>query len=74
MNLAVIQQNDQMTMYLMQQMAEERRHFFALDVVIIQLAVKRTMEELRADGDARDGRYAVVTIPVTYDRRLSHRA
>ena len=71
MNLAIIQQNDQMAVYLMQQMAEERRHFFALNILLIQLAVQCTMEALRADGDARD---AVVTIPMTQDSRLSHRA
>jgi hypothetical protein len=74
MNLAIIQQNDQMTLYLMQQMAEEYCHFFGLDIVLIQLAVQRTMEALRADGDARDGGDTVMTIAMTQDRRLSHRA
>ena len=73
-NLAIIQQNDQMAVYLMQQMAEKRRYFFALEIVLIELAVQRTMETLRTDGDARDSRDAVVTIPMTQDRRLSHRA
>ena len=74
MNLTVVKQNDEMAMDLMQQVAEEHRHFFALDIVLIQLAVQRTMEALRADGDARDGRDAVVTVPMTHDRRLAHRA
>ena len=73
MDLTVVEQNDEMAMDLMQQVAEEHRHFFALDIVLIQLAVQRTMKALRADGDARDGRDAVVTVPMTHDRRLPHR-
>jgi hypothetical protein len=38
------------------------------------LAVQRTMKALRTDGDAGDGRDAVVPIPMTQDRCLSHRA
>ncbi len=64
MNLAIIQQNDQMALYLTQQVAEERCHFFALDIVLIQLAVQCTMEAFRADGDTRDGRDPVMTIPM----------
>ena len=62
MNLTVVKQNDEMAVDLMQQVAEEHRHFFTLDIVLIQLAVQRTMEALRADGDARDGRDAVVKL------------
>ena len=62
MGCAVIQKDDQMAGYLMQQMAEAHRHFFALDVVFIQLAVKRTMKAFRTDGDAGDGGNAIVTI------------
>ncbi len=74
MNLAIVQQNDQMAVDLMQQVAEKCGHFFAVDVLLIQLAVQRTMEALRADGDAGDGRDAVVSIPMTYNRCLSHGA
>jgi len=74
MSLAVIQQNDQMAADLMQQMTEEGRHFFALDIVRIELAVQRTMKALRTDGDAGDGRDAVVPIPMMQDGCLSHGA
>ena len=39
MNLTIVKQNDYMAMDLMQQVAEERRHFFPLDIVLIELAV-----------------------------------
>src|SRR4030065_1039956 len=55
-------------------MAEECGHFFVLNVVFIELAVERTMKTFRADGDASDGRDAVVTIPMMQNRRLPHRA
>jgi|SRR5208337_875967 len=72
MNFAIIEQDEQMTVYLTQQMAEELRHFFALDSIPVQLAVQSTVEALRADGDTRDGGDTVVTIPMAQDRRMSH--
>ena len=54
-------------------MAEERGHFFALDIVLIQLAVERTVEAFGADGDAGDGRDAVMGIPMMQDGRLPYR-
>jgi hypothetical protein len=36
MNLAIIQQDHQMASYLSQELAEERRHFFPLDIVLIK--------------------------------------
>jgi len=62
-----------MTMDLMQQMAEKRRHFFALNIVLVELAVQCTMEAFRTDGDTRDGRDPVMAIPMKQDRCLSHR-
>ena len=73
MNLAVIQQNDQVASYLVQQVAQERCHFFALNIVLIELAVQRTMEAFRTDSDTRDGRDPLMTIPMKQDRCLSHR-
>jgi hypothetical protein len=58
---------------LAEQMAEKRRDLLALDIVLVQLAVQRTPEALGADGDAREGRDAVVRVPVPDDRRLPHR-
>lgn len=55
-------------------MAEEHSHFFVLDIILVQLAVERTMEAFGTDGDAGDGRDAVVTIPMVQNRRLSYRA
>ena len=73
-NPAVVQQHDEGAGDLTQQGALEDRDLVALDVVLIQLAVQRAMGALRADGDARDGREAVVRVPVPHDRRLPHRA
>jgi len=74
MDGSVVQQNDQMAADLAQQMAEEGQHFFSLDVVLIQVAVQRTMETLGADRNAGDGGDPVVAIPITQKRCLSHRA
>lgn len=74
MNLAIIQQHDQMAVHLPQQMAEEDGHFFTVDIVLIQVAVQRTMATFRADGDTRNGRDPVVPIPMMNNRRLSDRA
>jgi hypothetical protein len=74
MNLAVIQQRDDGPVDLAQQMPEEPSHFFSLNVVLVQMAVKRTMKAAGADGDSGNGGEAIVTIPMRHDRRLSHRA
>jgi len=73
MNLAVIKKNDQVAFYLMQQVAQERCHFFALDIVLIELAVQCTMEAFWTDSDTRDGRDPLMTIPMNQNRCLSHR-
>ncbi len=57
-----------------QEMAEEDHDFFALEVVLIQVAVQRTVEAFRTDGDAREGGDAIVTIPMMKNRGLSYRA
>jgi hypothetical protein len=72
-NPAMVQQHDEMAGDLVQQGAEEGRDFVALDIVLIELAVQRTPEAPRADGDAGDGREAVVRLPVAQDRGLAHR-
>lgn len=71
MSLAVVQQNEQTAADLMQQLAEKHRDFFALDIVLVELAVQGAMEALRTDGDARDGRDPVVAITMTQERSLS---
>jgi len=73
MGRAVIQHNDQQAVDLPQQMTEKRRHFFPLDVVFIQMAVERATTTFRTDGEAGNRRNAVVAIPVTNDRGVSHR-
>jgi hypothetical protein len=73
MNAAIVQQHDEVAGDLTQQGAEERRDLVALDIVLIQLAVQRAVAAPRADRDARDGRDAVVRIPVAQDRGLAHR-
>ena len=73
MNLAIIQQGNQMPGYLSQELAEKRDHFFTVDIALIELAVQGTMEAFRTDGNTRDSRDPVMTIPMKYDRGLSHR-
>jgi len=72
-NAAIVQQDDEVAGDLAQQMAEKRRDFLALNVVLVQLAVQGAAAAPGADGDARDGRDAVVRVPVPHDRRLPHR-
>jgi len=69
----IVQQNNQVPVYLVQQMAEKYRHFLALNIVLVELAVQGTMEAFRADGDPRDRRDPIMTIPVVEDRGLSDR-
>ena len=73
MSPAIVQQSDQMSPYLTQQIAKEYCHFFALNIVLVELAVQCAMEAFRADGDTRDGRDPVMAIPMEQDRCLSHR-
>ena len=72
-NATIVQQYDERAGDLTQQMAEEGRDLLALDIVLVQLAVQRTPDAFGADSDARDGRDAVVRVPVPHDRRLPHR-
>lgn len=74
MDLAVIQKNDQMTPDLPQQMTEEGRHLFALDVVLIELAVQGAVKTLPTDGDPGDRRDAIVAIAMTHEGRPAHGA
>ncbi len=71
-DVAIVQQHDQLAADLVQQLAEEPLHFFALNVVLVQVAVQRTMEALGADGDAGDGGNPVVAIPIPQNGGLPH--
>ena len=73
MNAAIVEQHDEVAGDLAQEVAEEGRDLVALDVVLGPLAVEGTMAAPGADGDARDGRDAIVRVPVAQDRRLPHR-
>jgi len=73
MDCAVVQQHDQMTTDLTQEMPQEDGHLFTLDVVLVELAVQRAMESPGTDGDAGDSRDPVVGIPVMHDGGLSDR-
>src|SRR5208337_1394103 len=44
-----------------------------MDVVLVELAVQCTMEMLRTDGNTRNSRDPIMTIPMEDDRGLSHR-
>ena len=73
MNPTIVQPHDEVAEDLAPQAAEERRDFAGLDGVLIQLAVQRAVAAPRADGDARDGRDAVMRIPMAQERGLAHR-
>jgi len=73
-DLAVVQKHHQMAPNLTEQVAQEPSDLFALNVVLVELAVQRTVKPPRADRDPGDGRYAVVTLAVSNDRRLPDRA
>ena len=73
MDCAVVQQHDQMTTDLPQEMAQEGGDLFALNVVFVELAVQRAMESPGADGDTGDRGDSVVAIPMMHDGGLSDR-
>ena len=70
----IVQQNNQVPVYLVQQMAEKYRYFLALNIVLVELAVQGTMEAFRTDGNTRNSRDPIMGIPMEHDRCLSHRA
>lgn len=73
MDGSVVQQHDQMTTDLTQEMPQEDGHLFAPNVVLVELAVQRAMESPGADGDSGDSGDAVVGIPMMHDGGLSDR-
>ena len=74
MGCAIIQKHHQMAGDLTQQMTKASHYFFALNIVLVQVTVPRTMEAFRADGNTRNGRDPVVPIPMMDHRRLADRA
>src|SRR5512136_509278 len=44
-----------------------------MDIILVELAVQRTMEALWTDSNTRNGRDPIMTIAMQYDRGLSHR-
>jgi len=54
---------------LMQKVPQERGGLDALNVVLKEPAVERAMKPPGADGDARYGRDAIVTVTMVNDRR-----
>ncbi len=71
MDCAVVEQNNDMTVDLTQQMAEEHCDLLALDVVFVELAIQRAPEKFRADCDAGDRGDTVMAVAVGHDRRLA---
>jgi hypothetical protein len=72
MGIEIIQEDDQVAADLAQKMTEERRHFFSLDVILIQMAVQRAPITLMTDGNPGNGRDAVMAITMTDDGRSPH--
>lgn len=72
-DIAVVQQDDQMAAHLTQQMAKEERDFLALDVVFVELTVQGAVKDPGTDCDSRDGGHPVMAIVIRQEGRLSHR-
>lgn len=72
MDLAVVPQNHQQTWYLVQELAQEQGNLLSLDVALVDVTVQSAVETPRADGNARDGGYAVVTVAMPQDKGLAH--
>ena len=72
MNGPIVQENNQVAADLMQQMTKEYSHLFALKIVLIKLTVEGTPEAFRTDGDPRDGRDSIMSIPMNQQRRLAY--
>ena len=71
-NPAIIQQDNQMASHLSQELTEECRHLFGMDIVLIKLAVQCKTKAFRTDGNTRDSRDPVTTISMKHGRFLSH--
>lgn len=69
MNPSGVEQGAQVAADGLQQMPQEGRPLFPLNVVLVELAVAAA----RADGDAGNGREPVVPIPMVEEGPLSHR-
>ena len=72
-NLAVVEQGDDVSAQMAQDIFEEPADHFAVDVRVEQLAVQPHAPALRADGDSRDGRDPVVAVNVAVNRCLTAR-
>lgn len=73
MDRPVVQKDEDMAGDLAKQMPEERGELFALDVVLVELAVQRATEALRTYGDPRDGGDTVVAIAMRNEWRPANR-
>lgn len=73
MDLAVVQQNDEMAGNLAQQMTKEEGDFFALDIVLIELTVEGAVKPFWTHRNAGDGRDTVMAIMIRQERSLAHR-
>lgn len=73
MDFAVVQQDDQMTRDLAQEMAQEGLHLVALNVVLVEQAVQGAMEAPGAHGDAGDRGDSLMTVAVAHEWGLTDR-
>ena len=73
MNLAIIEQNNQVAWYLSQELVEECRDFFAMDIVLVELTVQGTTKALRTYRNSRNSGNPVMAIPMDHNRCFSHR-
>ena len=74
MDLAVVQENDEMAGHLPKQMTKEESDFLALDIVPIELTIEGTVKPLGTHRDTGDGGDSVMTVMIGQDRGLAHRA
>jgi len=66
--LRIVQQDDERSSEMTQQMSKEKADSPTPDIVEAELVVQPEPLTSRADGDRRDDRYAIVTVPMTVDR------
>jgi len=63
-DVAVVQKDEDVAPNLSEELPEEVSRFGPLDIVFVEMAVEGAVKTPGADGDARDGRYPVVTVAI----------
>ena len=73
-DLRIVEQGEDMTAEMAQQVADKGAHLVAADVGLVELAIEPEVAPAGADRDAGNGGDAVVAVPVAKNGGLSPRA